>query len=333
VLIVIVISLRLLNIYRDNKQKEFVEKWEAVIFDYLSSDYKPSDIVKQIPRKKYRYLLECQRPYLYSLKGEDFKKFSALVSKTKLLDYLLAQLNSIRKSKIISAAYYLGIAQVQGIEELLLKKIMSKNESIFTSCAISLAKTNTLESAGVLFRQAKKFKDLSLDTLVLIFSEFKSSVCRPLLEILATEKSNIYKVAVVIVLRNFKYLDGGQPVLNTLYFSTNQMLTIECIKFLKEIEYIDALPAFKRMLNNSKPEVRVEAIKALTKIDISSYEDRILLKIFDSDYYVQLNAALAILNNCPDGEEKISKIANDPTKGRASEIAQMALSEKRLRMV
>jgi hypothetical protein len=331
-LIVFVISLRLLNIYRDNRQKEFLEKWESTIFEYSTSEMKPSDVVNQIPRKKFKYLIECLRPYLISLKGDDFKKFSTLVSKTSLLDYLFAQLNSIRKSKVISAAYYLGIAEVQGIEDLLVRKIMGKDESIFISCSMTLARINAISAVGVIFRQAKNFKGLSLDTLILIFSEFKPYVCKFLMEILEMEKSNLYKIVIISVFRNFKYYDGGNAVLNTLYFSTNQALTIACIKYLKEIENIDALPAFKRMLNNSKPEIRAETINAIAKVDISSLEDKIFLKIFDTDYYVQLNAAWAILNNCPDGEERLIKIADDPAKGRSSEIAQMVLSERKLRM-
>lgn len=293
---------------------------------------KPSDVINQIPRKKFKYLLECLRPYLISLKGDDFKKFSALVSKTNLLDYLFAQLNSLRKSKVISAAYYLGIAEVQGIEDLLIRKIMGRDESIFVSCSMTLARINAISSVGIIFRQAKNFKSLSLDTLILIFSEFKPYVCKFLMEILEMEKSSIYKIVIVSVFRNFKYYDGGNAVLHTLYFSTNQVLTITCIKYLQEIENIDALPAFKRMLNSSKPEIRAETIKAVAKIDISSMEDKIFLKIFDTDYYVQLNAAWAILDNCPDGEEKLTRIAEDPSKGRSAEIAQMVLSERNLRM-
>ena len=123
---------------REIKKKNFAGKWEDKIFDYLSNKGNPISTINLFPKSSYKYFLQNLSSYLLTLKGEDWINLSKLVNETKIYDYLLSNLHSRRKKKLIFGAYYLGLAKSTGAKSILRKKLKRKNEMVFLSCALSL---------------------------------------------------------------------------------------------------------------------------------------------------------------------------------------------------
>ena len=160
-LILFILINRMIEQVREIKQKNFVKKWEDKIFEYLANNGNPISTIDLFPKSSYKYFLHTLSGYLLTLKEDDWINLSKLVNKTQVYDYLISQLSSKSKKKLIFGAYYLGLTKSTGAKYILRKKLKCKNEMVFLSCAISLARMNDLDSIDDILNEAVNLKKIS----------------------------------------------------------------------------------------------------------------------------------------------------------------------------
>ena len=330
-LILYVINLHIYHDYITRRQNIFTDEWEATIFKYLQSGENLEELIKKVPRRKYLFLLELLRGFLLSLKGREHEKIGDIIREKKLYGYLINGLKSHRTGKVIKSAYFLGLAQVVKSKELISKKLVTKSESVFISCATCLAQMNAIEYVSIILTRAESFARISRDTLLFILLEYRQDVCTPLLKLLSGKIPDYQKESIIALFRHFKYRESAPAVAKVLVNTINVDLTLECLKFLREVRYGESRTAITYLLDNKNPMVMAEAIKTIGKLGAGSLERKIFNKIFDDNYDVQLAAAETISRDVKSGYEKLSSIAYDPVKGRAASIARMVLSQIDLR--
>jgi len=328
-LICLVVEMRVINNFRSKQKTKFLDKWESLLFSYLEDGGSPDELVNKISLRKYKYLLEYIGEFLVTLKGEDFNKLSALITNTKLSEYLLEKLKSDNKKNIIFASFFVGIARIEEAEPLLQEKVKKHNEQIFFSCSTALAKINSYDSLELILAEFKRYKHYGY--LLLILTEFDEKICDEIIGLMNTELPEALIVTFIRVLRYYKYQSGGTCVLTMLVYSYSKEILIESMKFIEEIKYTNAIPAVSRLLEHSKPEIRSQAIKTIMKLDSKAFEEKVYSKLFDHNYEVQYQAAFAVLNYCDDGEEKLSELAYDLRNSNAAAVSRMLLSEKKVK--
>jgi vesicle coat complex subunit len=133
------------------------------------------------------------------------------------------------------------------------------------------------------------------------------------------------------VLRYYKYQTAGSTVLTILVYTYSKEILIECLKFIEETKYKNAIPAVSRFLEHNKPEIRSQAIRTIMRLDSEGFEDKVHSKLFDNNYEVRYQAAFSILNYCDDGEEKLSELAYDLQNNNAAAVSRMLISEKKVK--
>ncbi len=328
-LICLIVEMRILSNHKSKQKLKFLNKFEPLLFSYLEGDGLPEEIVHKIPHRKYRFLLEYLGEFLLMLKGEDFNKLAALITSTKLSDYLLLKLSSNSKKNIIFSSFFVGIAKIKKAEPILQMKIKKHNDQIFFRCSTALARINSYESLNLILTEFKRFKYYSY--LLLILTEFDEEICNKIIKLLKTELPEPLTVTFIRVLRYYKFQTAGQSVLTCLVYSYSKEIIIESLKFIEEIKYKKAIPAVSRLIEHSKPEISSQAVKTIMKLDSEAFEDRVYSKLFDQNYEVQYQAAYGILNYCNDGEEKLSELAYDLQNSNAAAISRMLLSEKKVK--
>jgi len=239
-LILFILIVRILERVREKRERNFIARWEEKIFEYLASDIRPSEILNLFPKSSYTYLLQNLRGYLLTLKGKDREKLTALINETELFDYLIKNLNSSRKKRVIFGAYYLGLARSTNAEFVLRKKLKSKNEMVFVTCALSLARINLIDMIDDIFEEAANYKNLSEDTMLSILYEFDESICEILLMRLDHESSARFKSIIISTLTHFKFYAAAPIILKTLLNEEISKVIIKALEFFGEIEYLDA---------------------------------------------------------------------------------------------
>ena len=295
-------------------------------------DYNPNELIKLFPGSSYKYLLNNLRSYFLNLKGVDKEKIQRLINNTPLYGYLINRLKSFRKKNLIFAAYYLGLAQSEGAKFILRKKLKIRNELVFLTCALGLARMNDIDSIASIFKEASKFKYLSRDTLQSIFLEFDESACMQLLMTLDSEKSPVFKSVIIAVLRYFKFAPAAPDILTYLFNEESTPILIEALKYFGEVQYRDALAAIRFYLLNSKPEIRAEAIKAALKIGEPSLEERVWSLIYNHDRNVKVTAAESSYYFSKASREKLKMLAYSIPNTMESSIARMIVSEKSIHL-
>lgn len=331
-LILFILIIRILEQLREKKQKNFVKRWEEKIFEYLADNGNPIAIVNLFPKSSYKYLLQNLRGYLLTLKGNDWVNLSKLINETKLYDHLLAQLRSKRRKKLIFGAYYLGLAKSTGAKFILRNKLEHKNDMVFLSCALSLARMNEIDSLDDILNEAVKFKKISRETLLSVLLEYDVSVCEKLFMRLDVEKSLWLKAIIISALRHFKYTPAAPVILPILVKEESIELVIESIKYFGEIEYMDASTAIRFFLIHSRPEVKAEAIRTAVKIGAAGLESRIWSLIYDTDRNVKVSAAEAMYGFSDNSKDKLKQLAYSIPNTIESSVARMIISEKTIHL-
>ncbi|MDR3611644.1 MAG: hypothetical protein P4L27_13830 [Ignavibacteriaceae bacterium] len=330
-LILYVIDLRLYHDYLTRRQHKFEDQWEKAIFQYLQLRGDPEDFIKKVPSRKYLLLLELLRQFLLSLTGSEYEKIADLIKQKRIYDFLIKRLNSFRTNRVVTSAYFLGLAKIVKAKDLLIKKLDTDSQPVFISCATSLAQIDAVEVVEKILTRAESFKDLSRDSLLFILLEYKQDVCAPLLKLLSSKIPDYQKEAIVSLFRQFKYQESAPEVTKTLTKTQNIDLILECLRFIREIRYVEAHYVVNPMLDHKNPHVSVEAIKTIGKLGAGPLVDKIFSKLFDDNYEVQLAAAVTISQDIPSARDKLNKIAYNVNKERATSIARMVLSEIDLR--
>ncbi len=331
-LILFILITRMIEQVRELKQKNFVKRWEEKIFEYLANNGNPISTINLFPKSTYKYFLQNLSGYLLTLKGNDWINLSKLINKTKIYDYLLSQLRSIRKKKIIFGAYYLGLAKSTGAKSILRKKLKRKNEIVFLSCALSLARMNESDSLDDILNEAVKFKKISRDTLLSVLLEYDVSVCEKLFIRLDVEKSLRLKSIIISALRHFKFLPAAPLILLILVKEESVELVIESIKYFGEIKYLDASTAIRFFLIHSRPDIRAEAVRAAVKIGAAILESRIWPLIYDTDRHVKVTAAEAMYGFSDSSKNKLKQLAYSMPDTIESSVARMIISEKTIHL-
>ena len=331
-LILFILIIRILEQLREKRQKNFVKRWEEKIFEYLADNGNPISFVNLFHKSNYKYLLQNLSGYFFTLKGNDWINLSKLVNETKLYDYLLAQLRSERKKKLIFGAYYLGLAKSTGAKVILRKRLEHKSAMVFLSCALSLARMNETDSLDDILNEAVKFKEISRETILSVLLEYDESVCEKLFMRLDAEKSLWLKAIIISALRHFKYTPSAPIILLILVKEESIELVIESIKYFGEIEYKDASTAIRFFLMHSRPEIKAEAIRTAVKIGVAGFENRIWSLMYDTDRSVKVTAAEAMYGFSDNSKDKLKQLAYSIPNTMESSVARMIISEKTIHL-
>ena len=309
-------------------EKNFILRWEDRIFDYLSTDKTPQDLIKLFSRYGYKYLLQFLRNYLITLKGADKEKLMKLITDTQLFDYVYNRLKANNKRKIVFGAYYLGLAKADAAVYELKKKLSYNDELVFVTCATSLARINAIDALDEIFEGTAKFKGITRDTILSIMLEYDDRVCESLTSRLEQETSTENKSIIITTLRNFKYLSAAPTVMKLLSGETNKGLIIDILKYLGDVEYIDASKELEFYLQVPDSDIKTEAIKAVQKIGDSSLENKIWDLIKDTNRNVKVIAAEAMYDISNESRERLKNIENTMPGTLESSIARMIIEER-----
>jgi hypothetical protein len=327
-LVLFILMIRFLEQTRKMVERNFILRWEERIFDYLSTDKTPDDVIRLFNRYGYKYILPFLRSYLLTLKGADKDKLMKLITDTELFDYIHTKLKSVNKKKIVFGAYYLGLAKSDGAVKELRNKLRYNDEQVFVTCAMSLARINAVEALDDIFTGIEKFKGLTRDTFLSILLAYDDHVCDNLTKRVEIETSTKIISIIITALRHFKYLAAAPTIMEILSKETNKELIIEILKYLGDVEYIDATKELEFYLQSQDPDIKTEAIKAVHKIGDTRLEDKIWELIKDENRNVKVTAADAMYDISPKSREKLKNIEDTMPDSLESSIANMIIEER-----
>jgi len=320
--------LRFLYNQREKKQFELSSKWEEMIFKYLEGEQLPQEIVDPIPRSDYSYFLNFLENYLMTIKGEDFKRISTLITQTKLFSHLINNLKQRNSQMRSDAAFFLGLARARKAKEFLRERLKDRNDSVAYNCALSLAKMGAIDTVSDILIRYCNCKNYSRDSLLCILFELGNSVCESLLQRLLKEKKDSLRILIIDVLGHYIYFSAGKAILNLFNLSNNNELRIHCIKAIGRMEYIEALPTLRRCLDNPDWVIRSQAISAIGKIGDINIENKLVEKLGDENWWVRYRAAEVLFSISEQGKEILKDILVHSKNKKAVTAAQVLLTEK-----
>ena len=299
-----------------------------MIFEYLSTDKSPQDALKLFTRYGYKYLLQFLRSYLLTLKGSDKEKLMRLINETVLYDYLIKNLKSVRKKRIIFGAYFLGLAKSTAAANDLKNRLKFDSELVFVTCAMSLARINAVDALDEIFKQAKKFNDLTKDTILYIILEYDDHVCDNLTKRLDEEDSIVNRSIIVNALSSFKYHSAAPKIVEMLSKESDKGMIIDMLRYLGEVEFIDASEELEAYLQVPDPDIKTEAIKTVQKIGDTRLEDKIWELIKDKNRTVKVTAADALYEISDKSRERLKDLEKTMPNSLESSIAKMIIEQR-----
>ena len=270
--------------------------------------------------------------YIQNLRGSDFNKIAALINDTPIAVKLIGELDSDSKNNIKRSSYFLGMAKNVEGKELVLKKLDTNDNLVFENCAAYLARVNYQEAAFEILRVADKFSFLNRAIIISIFLEFEPTVCKLLADRFWRESLN-NKINFVIIFRMFKYQEAAPAVLE--YFSKirDDEFISESIKYFEEVEYFKAANALKIYLQHDSQDIKIGAIKALTKLGAKNLDEILYELINNNEWNVQLAAANCMYDYSDKSKARLFSMAESGSENLEAAIARMIISERGIKEV
>lgn len=325
-LVITVLIIRLLNKSDEKRKSVFLSKWEKRFYEYLGSPDDPNKLLTDVKPSQYKFLLMVLRDLFSLLDGKDLESLKRIINETSIYNFLLKDLKSNRTKRIIRAAYFFGAANNQNVKAILFGHLYSNKTDVFIYCARALARINALEYASAILHASRFQKELSTDILISILLEYKSDVCKYLLERLKFE-DDYYKRISIQIFRFHGFREAADSVLEIFQSSTNKKLLIECIKYAGTIECIDAIPYLWEHFEHPDIEVKTAAIEALAKIGGTELIPIFAQRLYESSFEVNIAAAEALLDSGEKGIKLLKIIAKSNSDSRAAAVAKFVLSE------
>ncbi|MHC1604501.1 MAG: HEAT repeat domain-containing protein [Candidatus Methanofastidiosia archaeon] len=322
--------LRFLSNRRERKRRMLYAKWENIIFQYLENERSLEDIMDAVARKEYSYFQDYLKKYLMTLKGKDFEKLSAIVTKTNLFSYLVDKLAHGNKESRRAAAFFLGLAKVYQAKENLKQGLNDSDDGVSIKCAFSLARIGDATTINDILAQFRCREAYSKGLVLSMLFEFGTGVCPSLLNQLQEETDVPSIILLVDALGHFRYYFAGKEILHRLDSTSDNELRTHCIEALGRMEYLDALPTLRTCLNDPDWRIRSAAINVLGKIGDDTIENELIENLNDNNWWVRYRAAEALFNLPKRGKEILTSIATHSKNENASSVAQMLLTEKEM---
>ncbi|TFB09387.1 HEAT repeat domain-containing protein [Candidatus Atribacteria bacterium MT.SAG.1] len=320
--------LRLIYNLKEKKRKKIFLIWEEMIFEYLDRKKTPSEIVESMSKSEYNYFLDFLENYLITIKGEDLERIAALITKTKLFFYLIDNLKRGSKQKRKLAAHFLGLARAGKSKEFLEEGLNDRDDSVAYNCALALAKLGAIDIVNDILIQYRQRKKYSSDLLLNVLFDFGNNICPPLLQQLEEEKDEFLCILIIDVLGYYRYYSAGEKILDFLNKSTNRELRIHCLKAIGRMEYIEALPAIRKCLDEHDWVIRSQAIQSIGKIGDVSVEKKLIENLYCENWWVRYRAAEALFNLSESGKKILEKVVDQSKDKKATIAAQIVLTEK-----
>jgi HEAT repeat protein len=307
-------------------------KWEKLLNEYLENKMTAISFYNLISGPTIDLFLLFLKVYIQNLKGSDFEKIAALINDTPIAVKLIGELDSDSKNNIKRSAYFLGMAKNIEGKELVLKKLDIHDNLVFENCAIYLARVNYQEAAFEILRVAERFTYLNRAIIISIFLEFEPTVCELLADRFWKESLN-NKINFIIIFRMFKYQEAAPAVLEYIGKISDDEFISESIKYFEEIDYVDAADALKIYLKHDSPDIKIGAIKALTKLGAENL-DGILFELINNDEWnVQLAAANCMYDYSEKSNARLFSMAESGNESPETSIARMIISEREIKEI
>lgn len=325
-LVILVLIIRIIDTFERKKKNKFLASWEKDFYEYLGSPSNPSELLKNVKKSQYKFLLMVLRDLFSVLDGKDLESLKRIINETPIYHFLVADLKSNSTRRIIRAAYFFGASNNQNVKALLFGHLYSNKTDVFIFCARALARINALEYATAILHASRFQRELSTDILISILLEYKVDVCKYLLERIRYE-DDYYKRIAIQIFRFHGFRDAAAEVIKIFQTSTNKKLLVECIKYAGSIECIDAIPHLWEHFEHPDLEVKKSAIEALAKIGGTELAPVFVQRLYEESIEVNIAAAEALLDLGEKGIKLLKVVAKSNSDSKASAVAKMVLSE------
>jgi len=305
-------------------------KNESRIFDYIYGSETSQNLVSLISPYRYSNLLSYCRNLLFNLKGADAERLVGLLNDPKIIKYIFRLHKSWRKKKRIRGIYFFRFIKSSGVVDVLMEELKSRDELIVETAIESLAYLNCYEKINEILDIVSGHRDINADMLFSLINKFDKSICPIITGRLATEKSGIILQVILAILWHHKYSDAKEIVMSLLSKTRDDKVILEIIKYLEEIEDPDTMHMLEMALKSSRAEVRIAAIKAVSKIGLGSLDDLIIEKFHDTQLAVKIAAAKALLKHSEKGKKMLFELTKSNSERVDVIIAKRVFMERRV---
>ena len=131
----------------------------------------------------------------------------------------------------------------------------------------------------------------------------------------------------------FKYQEAAPVVLEYLSKIKNDEFISESIKYFEEVEYFNAAHALKIYLQHNSLDIKIGAIRALTKLGAKNLDEILYELINNNEWNVQLAAANCMYDYSDRSKARLLSMAESGSESLGTAIARMIISEREIKEV
>ncbi len=313
-ILLIIILLNRARMEREEKLHQFLmEKYQALIVDYLFGNAKPDDF-RPIASNTYsrQLLIDQMIDVSINLKGEEAKKLISLYKHLGLDRDSIKRANDRRWHKKIKGFRELAFMNIKDANAIIYETLNSSNEILRMEAQIALVRLgdkNPFEFLSQLIRPFSLWEQITLHELII-----QHNIPVPPFKRWLKSPNPTVAMFALRMIREFKQKDAEDDLRETLQRPEPEVRQL-AVQVAGDLEMRSTLEEMKHMYKNQDYNICLEIVKSMGKMpDVSMMGFLKLVLDKEDDVQLQIEATKAIENNGEEGVKELVKLMKSEYK-------------------
>lgn len=316
---------------RNKKFKKYRrDRWEPIILDYLSEEISLDQAIIKLKIKSsdMSFFTDFVSDYLGSLAGSEYEDLIDLLKGLNLVDWEVDRLKKRNVWIKVFALSHLGIIKDKRTIPRIKESLKDRRPVVVYSAAQALSAMRDQDSFDEVAATLLKGDAWNQIRTAEVFLQYGGQVVERLIKYLKDPEIVTERKALVVdILSEFKCLTVADELLRLAEKTTDIEVKTSIIKYLGNINYLEAKEFLVKSLSDPNWIIRSQAAKSLGLIGDPSILDSLTPLLSDEVWWVRYLAAQALGEIGPEGWEKLTATREQAGDNFARDISRQILDE------
>ncbi len=328
-LILNILWIRFYNYSTQHKMTTLEKKFDSLIEKARESELNSGKIKRTIPPKDFPYFERYLRNNISSTQKDNVSAERSISRISGFSDHLCRRI--LKRRKYPQAIALRTLSYLRDKENIPIFRMVLKYESYYPcvyAAAIGLALCRDTQSLRLIAERIFKAEQPNRDQLLAIMYNFGRTAAPHIHhyldeEFLPEEKAT----ALVDLLGLYRYYPAKHTLERIAGKTKSSELLIHVIETLGFLGDENTMQLFLNLLKHGDFRIRLKAVRSLAFLGGENYTKQVKDMLEDDDEWVRTNAAEALMDYLPRGEELLEKLAESKSEKTGS-TSKFVLVEK-----
>lgn len=313
-------AMRLRNVIRARRYSAFEAIWEPLLLDVVSDSRPPTDLLETVPQRSTRHFLKFLVRYARLLAGSDRRIIGEIAA--PVLPRILGDLEARSSSRRALAVQTLATLGIEDHGARIAGALDDPSALVSMVAARSLAGSNHPEYIGEVLSNLHRYTEWNSRFLASMLASLGMEVAPALRSFLKAEGNPIDRAVAAEALGLLTDPAAGEIAAQVLHTGPHKELAAALLRLLRTVGGPEHAAVVRDYVPSRDFALRAMALNALGTIGDASDLEILEQAMYDTDPWVAINAARALLEAGGDDRLELIAQSHSPQAVLAQELIE-----------